>query len=162
MKKAYTKLPYRKNVACIVFQGRRFLLVQKPEWPNHCWKFPQGGINEKESEFEAAKREVIEEIGTDKFKIHGLSVHTNQYDWDNPSIKLANFRWRGQKQKFVLVEFLGSNKDLKIDYKEIKAHKWIDFDDLQLHVNHSHPSFTGYWKTLKNVIKEFEKLFQEK
>ena len=160
MKKVYSKLPYRKGVAFIVFQNRRFLLVQKPEWPDHYWKFPQGGMNDGESELETANRELIEEIGTDKFKIHGLSIHTNQYDWDEQSIKLAGLRWRGQIQKFVVVEFLGAEKDLKIDKKELKNWKWVEFKELQSHIDHKFPLFIGYWKTIRKVIEEYKEFFE--
>ncbi len=159
MKKDYAKLPYRDNVVCVVFQGEQFLLVQKPGWPEDYWKFPQGGINERESEFDAAQRELSEEIGSNKFKIHCLSGYTNQYDWDERSIELAGNRWRGQKQKFVLVEFLGVEGDLKIDGEELRAYKWVRFEELQSHLDHDFPLFTGYRKTIAKVIKECEKFF---
>lgn len=160
MKKAYSKLPYRNGVAFIVFQGNRFLLVQKPEWPDHYWKFPQGGMDDEESELDTARRELVEEIGTDKFKICGLSIYTNQYDWDERSIRLAGLRWRGQIQKFVVVEFLGTDKDLNIDKKELKGYKWVKFDELQSHIDHKFPLFTGYWKTVCRVIEEYKELFE--
>jgi len=160
MKKVYSKLPYRKGVACIVFQKQRFLLVQKPEWPNHYWKFPQGGMNDGESELDTARRELIEEIGTDKFKIYGLSTYTNQYDWDEQSIKLAGFRWRSQIQKFVVVEFLGTEEDIKIDKKELKNYKWVELEELQNHVDHKFPLFTGYWKTIRKILEEYKKIFE--
>jgi 8-oxo-dGTP pyrophosphatase MutT (NUDIX family) len=47
MKDTYKTLPYRDNVACIVFKGDEFLLVQLHLWEPNWWKFPQGGINEE-------------------------------------------------------------------------------------------------------------------
>lgn len=55
------KLPYRDNISCIVFKDDMFLLVQLNDWPKDFWKFPQGGIEQGETEEEAVIRELIEE-----------------------------------------------------------------------------------------------------
>ena len=80
------KLPYRKNVALIVYCKDKFLLVNKHEWPKSWWKFPQGGLKSRESIPNGAKREFKEEVGTDKIKIIGVSKFVNKYDWDNKEV----------------------------------------------------------------------------
>lgn len=151
-------LPYRNNVSCVVFRGEMYLLVQKVGWPKNFWKFPQGGIEEDESNEEAVKRELAEELGTNKYKIAGVSRYLNKYDWSEDSVKLAGFRWRGQIQKFYLVEYLGSDEDIKLDKKEHQNYKWVNIEELLKSIDHDHKDFTNYKDSIEKVLKEFEKL----
>jgi putative (di)nucleoside polyphosphate hydrolase len=148
------KLPLRNNVAAVIFKDDKFLLIQREDWLSGYWKFPQGGVEEGENEEEALKRELFEEIGTDKFKIIGKSKTTNSYDWDDYSIEKAEFKWRGQFQKFYLVEFLGENKDLKLS-NEIKFYKWAKKNDLKLLIDHDKKNYKNYYFSIKKVLKEF-------
>ena len=151
------KLPYRKNVSCIVFKKKRFLLVQLINWPDNFWKFPQGGVRKNESEENAAHRELIEELNTDKFKFIAKSTYTNKYDWTKDVIKLAKNRWRGQIQKFFLMEYLGDDKDIKINKDEIKRYKWVELNELYTHIDNDNKNFKNYKNTIEKVILEFKK-----
>jgi len=53
---------YRKNVGLIVLNQKNQLLVCK-RMGKRTWQFPQGGIDEGESELKAAYRELYEEVG---------------------------------------------------------------------------------------------------
>ena len=120
-KKFADTLPYRKNVGSVIFKDNKFLLVLMPiKSFNDYWKFPQGGVNEGEKRREAVMRELKEELGTDKFKIIKQYPYKHRYDWDETSTKSNGYKWRGQKQTFFLVEFLGTDKDIKIDKEEIE------------------------------------------
>lgn len=155
----FTNLPYRNNVSCILFKNKKFLLVQHVKWPENFWKFPQGGIGKGESEKEAAHRELLEELGTDKFKFIAKSSHANKYDWEDGSVKLAGFRWRGQIQKFFLVEYLGGDKDITIDKNDLRRYKWVALKDLYLHIDHHNKDFTNYKETIEKIIDEFKRYF---
>jgi len=120
------QLSYRKNVSCIVFKDKKFLLVQLLAWPKDFWKFPQGGIETNETEEETIKRELFEELGIKKCKIIGVSSYKNQYDWDKNSLKLVNYKWRGQKQKFYVVEYLGEENEIKLNKNELRNYKWVN------------------------------------
>lgn len=117
------KLPYRANVGALIFKGDKYLLVQRTNWSDNFWKLPQGGIDEKEDKETALKRELQEELGTDTFKIIKKFPFTHKYDWDKETIDLANLRWRGQKQTFFLVEFIGEK--IKLNKEELKNHCWV-------------------------------------
>lgn len=149
------KLPYRKNVAGIVIKNDLYLLLQRIDWPDNYWKFPQGGVGENETEKDALKRELIEEIGTDKFKIIGKSVNTNQYDWNDYSIKKADFKWRGQSQTFFFVEFLGNDIDINIDKNDIKKYMWVKKEELKKYIDHNDKNFANYFLTIEKILKEF-------
>lgn len=148
-------LPYRDNVAGIVFKEERFLLVQLKGWPENFWKFPQGGMNEGESEEEAVARELAEELGTGSFKVIAKSNCTNKYDWPLDSIEKAGFRWRGQFQRFFLVEFLGEEDEIEFDKNEIQNFKWVKKEEIFGHIEHDHQLFKNYRKAIEKVLAEF-------
>jgi putative (di)nucleoside polyphosphate hydrolase len=152
-------LPYRDNVASVVFKGNKFLLVQLKGWPENFWKFPQGGMNVGEQEEGAVLRELSEELGTTNFKIIGKSVYTNKYDWPIDSIEKAGFRWKGQFQRFFVVEFLGDESEVNFDRNEIQACKWVKKDEIFGHIDHDHKLFVNYKNTIEKVLSEFEKCF---
>jgi len=149
-------LPYRDSVACIVYKDFKFLLVQLKGWPKNFWKFPQGGIKEEETEIDAIKRELEEELGTKNFKIITKSFYGNIYDWDNKSIALAGYKWRGQNQKFFLIKFLGNDDEIKINKNELNTFKWLKKEQINKHINHKHKIFKNYKETIKKIIDEFE------
>lgn len=152
--KSFSKLPYRDNVACIVFKKDKFLLVQLQGWDKKFWKFPQGGLRKGESFKDAVKRELLEELGIKNFKIIGRSQRLNKYDWDEGTIKLAGSKWRGQIQRFFMVEFLGDEKEIKVLKGEIQDFKWVSWNELFEHINHDHQIFKGYAEAVKDAVHE--------
>lgn len=155
MREKFERLPYRNNVSCIVFREKRFLLVQLNGWPDNWWKFPQGGVKEGELEETAAQRELLEELGNKNFRIIGISNHINRYDWSDDSVKKAGYKWRGQIQKFFLVEYLGSDEEIEINRKEIQQFKWAELKDLFANIDHDHPLFANYKNTIEKVLEDF-------
>ncbi len=148
-------LPYRRNISCIIFKAEKFLLIQNNDWLKDWWKFPQGGVDDKENVEKAALRELKEELGNDKFKIIKKSKITNQYDWNNKSLEISGYKWRGQKQNYLLVEFIGTDEDIKIDPQEIRQYKWVTFDELWPSIDHDDKNFANYKATLEEVFEEF-------
>ena len=161
MKQEYESLPFRSNVSMIAFRktakDKEFLIASRINWPENFWKFPQGGIEEGENLLEAAKREFFEEIGTDKINILGVSKIENKYDWDNASIEEKKCVWRGQFQRFIIIEFLGEESDIKIDPEELKAYRWVSKEKVLAYTSESgHQLFRHYNGHISAVLKEFE------
>lgn len=152
------KLPYRNNVAAIIFKGNDYLLVQQNDWQDIFWKFPQGGVDSEEKELDAVLRELKEELGTNKFKILGKSKYTNKYDWSDYIIEKTGFRWRGQFQKFFFVEFLGKDDDIEIEDNELRRYKWVNKSQIKESIDHNDQLFVNYFETVKKVIYEFQKI----
>jgi putative (di)nucleoside polyphosphate hydrolase len=148
-------LPYRHNVCCVVYRNGEFLLLQIKGWPINWWKFPQGGINTGETMEQAAIRELKEETGSDDFKIIGISKNSNVYDWNDESIRLANYRWRGQNQKYLLIEYFGETSDIRLNANETQPYKWVALENLWSNINHDDKNFTNYKDSIKKVLKEF-------
>lgn len=152
LEKLTKSLPHRDNVSALVFKDNKYLLLQLIDWPDNFWKLPQGGVHEGEKKKEALIRELSEELGTDKFKIIKQFPFSHQYDWDKESVKLAGFHWRGQKQTFFLVEFLGDK--IEIDRSEIKNYCWVTREELLKKIDiKKHPLFKGYKKLVEKLLK---------
>ena len=148
-------LPYRDNVCCIVYSGEEFLLLQGRGWPINWWKFPQGGINKGETLEQAALRELKEETGSHDFKIIGTSKSLNIYDWNDESVGLAGYRWRGQNQKYLLVEYFGEKNNINLNVNESQSYNWVKLKDLWLCIDHDDKNFKNYKNVIEKVLKEF-------
>ena len=152
-----SSLPYRNNISCIVFKNKKFLLVQLLLWSKDLWKFPQGGIEENETEEETIKRELFEELNIKKYKIIGLSSHKHKYDWDENSLKITNYKWRGQKQRFYIIEYLGEDKEIQVNQKEVSDYKWVDKKECLKSIDNL--LFQNYKKTIEKILEEFKNYF---
>jgi putative (di)nucleoside polyphosphate hydrolase len=89
------------------------------------WQMPQGGIDPGESPAEAAMRELDEETGTDKAEIVAESRDWHCYDIPP---EVARSRWvgkyRGQRQKWFVMRFLGEDDDINIDTRNAEFGEW--------------------------------------
>ena len=99
------ELPYRANVAALIWNGKdAFLAGERTDIPG-AWQVPQGGIEPNESEEEALLRELREELGLSALRI--LARSSSRYCYDFPpelvSQRDITRRYRGQCQRFFLV-----------------------------------------------------------
>ena len=64
-----TTLPLRKGVGIILLNKSNQILVGKRiDNPSNFWQMPQGGVDQNENLFDAAKRELYEETGVVSIK----------------------------------------------------------------------------------------------
>jgi putative (di)nucleoside polyphosphate hydrolase len=137
---------YRSNVSLIVFRDsdKKFLIVHKPR-ERHAWQFPQGGIEGSESLEDSGKREMNEELGTDKFEILDSSKHVYFYDYPNGE----EHGYQGQKQKYLWVRFYGEEEDVHLDRDELDNCRWVYEEELGKYLEE--PS---YLNRIRQVISE--------
>jgi putative (di)nucleoside polyphosphate hydrolase len=112
------------NAQQLVFVARR--LDMPKEHP--AWQMPQGGIDPGETPREAALRELKEEIGTDRAEIVAESREWLSYDLpDEIAPKMWGGRYRGQRQKWFVMRFLGRDGDIDLAtaHPEFDAWQWI-------------------------------------
>lgn len=94
------------------------------------WQMPQGGIDRGETPKQAALRELYEETGTDKAEI--IAEARDWLCYDLPAALAATAwrgRYRGQRQKWFLMRFLGRDIDIDLNrhhHAEFDAWKWIE------------------------------------
>jgi putative (di)nucleoside polyphosphate hydrolase len=92
------------------------------------WQMPQGGIDAGETPRQAALRELAEEIGTCNAEIIAESREWMVYDLP---AELARSRWSGrylgQRQKWFVMRFAGSDADIDVATKhpEFDAWRWV-------------------------------------
>lgn len=129
-----TLLPYRPCVGLMLLnQDNHVFVAKRIDTRAEAWQMPQGGIDEGETPQEAAQREMREEIGTDNAKIIAESVGWLEYDLPEDLIpKLWDGKYRGQKQKWFALRYLGKDADINIDTEtpEFIEWKWVAMKEL--------------------------------
>ena len=124
-----------------VFVGKR------KDNPVDKWQMPQGGVNDGEDLTSAMKRELNEETGIENIKI--LNEIDGWFEYELPNYLLGKIwrgKFRGQKQKWFIVKFLGNDEEINLenDKPEFIEWKWLDIENLP------------------NVIVDFKKKVYEK
>jgi putative (di)nucleoside polyphosphate hydrolase len=133
-------MPYRRNVGAALFDRRGCVFIARradvvnAEGAAGGWQLPQGGIDENEEPRAAVLRELAEEIGTDRAEIIGEHPDWLTYDLPPELIGLAlGGRYRGQKQRWFALRFLGGDHDIRLDldpHPEFDAWRWARLDEL--------------------------------
>jgi putative (di)nucleoside polyphosphate hydrolase len=133
-------LPYRKCVGVMLVnrEGRVFV-GQRIDTEAPAWQMPQGGIDPGESPQEAALRELREETGLfpEKVRIEAGTRDWVLYDLPHDIVpRIWNGRFRGQRQKWFLMRFLGHDGDIDIDtdHPEFSHWRWLSPSDLAEHI----------------------------
>ncbi|WP_169566179.1 RNA pyrophosphohydrolase [Sneathiella limimaris] len=127
-------LPYRPCAGIMLINDQAQIFVGKRiDMQSEHWQMPQGGIDPGEDPLEAAKRELLEEIGTDKAELVKEIPNWLTYDLPDHLIgKVWKGRYRGQKQRWFLFRFTGEDQDidLETEHPEFSEWKWTSKSDL--------------------------------
>ena len=127
-------LPLRIGVGAIVLNNKNKIFVGKrKDNPVDKWQMPQGGVNKDETFLNAMKRELNEETSIKNIKI--IKELDGWFEYELPENLLGIIwkgKFRGQKQKWFVVKFIGKENEinLKTKYPEFIEWKWIDMNDL--------------------------------
>ncbi len=127
-------LPLRTGVGIIVINNQNKIFVAKRiDNPVDKWQMPQGGVDPGEELVDAMKRELVEETSIKSIKL--LKEINRWLEYELPKNLLGRIwkgKFRGQKQKWFIVKFIGSETEinLKTKHPEFMEWKWVEIDEL--------------------------------
>ena len=154
MDKKFSSLPLRKGVGvALLNKNNQIFVAKRIDNPNDFWQMPQGGIDKGENPLKAAYRELNEETSIKTVElIREIKDEITYYLPDNLLGIIWKGKYKGQKQKWFLMRYLGKDEDINIktNKPEFLEWKWIELDkitevvvDFKYHV----------YKELKEKIK---------
>ena len=122
-------LPLRLGVGIVLLNKKNKVFVGKRiDNPINFWQMPQGGIDQNENFFNAAMRELEEETGIKNIKLIKELDYWLSYDLPKYLVKkIWKGKYRGQKQKWFIMRFLGKDEEINIktENPEFMDWKWI-------------------------------------
>ena len=130
----YKNLPYRVGVGIIVLNKENKIFVAKRiDNPKGFWQMPQGGVDEGEDFLSAAYRELEEETSIKNVELITEIDEITTYELPNHLLgKIWKGKFKGQKQKWFLMRYLGKDDEINIKTKkpEFLAWKWVDLKEI--------------------------------
>ena len=145
MNKNFSELPLRTGVGIILLNDENKVFVaRRIDNSKKFWQMPQGGVDEGEDFLKAAYRELEEETSVKSVELIKELDGTITYELPDRLLGIIwKGKYKGQKQKWFLMKFVGDEKEINIKTKnpEFLDWKWIDLDqitevvvDFKLHV----------------------------
>ena len=108
-----------------IWTGKRKIGIGVRLNEKNLWQMPQGGIDIGETPEEAAYRELEEETGTRSAEIILSTNDWLEYNLPKDLLgKALKGKFRGQKQKWFLMLFKGSDKEFNLDKHEPEFDDW--------------------------------------
>ena len=134
MNRKNLNLPLRSGVGIVVLNKKnRVFVAKRIDNPKNFWQMPQGGVDEGEDFYHAALRELKEETSIISVKL--IKEIENKFTYILPD-HLIGIIWKGkfkgQKQKWFVMRFIGDELEINIKTKhpEFLDWKWVDLQDL--------------------------------
>ena len=157
MNTKYQNLPLRSGVGIVVLnKENKVFVARRIDNPKNYWQMPQGGIDDDEDYLIAAYRELREETGIknvelikelDGFTTYKLPTNLLGIIWKG--------KYKGQKQKWFVMRFLGNDDEINIKTKrpEFLDWKWIELDKItDLVVKFKFDVYKEIKKKVKNIL----------
>ena len=143
-----SNLPLRTGVGIVVINSKNKVFVGKRiDNPSNKWQLPQGGVDKDEDLLSAMRRELNEETSIKNIQILKELDYWVEYELPKRLIGIIwKGKFRGQKQKWFIVKFVGEETEININTKkpEFNDWKWLDANELP------------------NVVVDFKKHIYEK
>lgn len=127
---------YRPNVGLALFHNNGLVFLGKrvaTEGP-YQWQMPQGGVDRGEEPYDAAIRELEEEIGVRAEHVDLLEETADWLYYDFPIDVRTKMkprgRYLGQRQKWYAFRFKGRDADIRLDMHtpEFSDWRWAALD----------------------------------
>ena len=157
MEDKFKNLPLRDGVGVIVLnKDNKVFVARRIDNPKNFWQMPQGGVDKGENFLSAAYRELEEETSIKSVKLieeideittYLLPKHLLGIIWKG--------KYKGQKQKWFLMRFLGNDNEININTKkpEFLEWKWINLEMItEVVVDFKLEVYKILKKKVKNII----------
>jgi putative (di)nucleoside polyphosphate hydrolase len=151
----------RDNVAAIIINKDKKVLMCEHIWIDDAWQLPQGGVENGESVEEALIRELEEEIGTKNLKIVDKMQEKLTYKF--PYYLKNKYDFDGNEQTYFLLYFYGNDKEIRFDNQEkpeFKSFEWVEYSEPPLRVIYFKK--IAYLKALEHFKETVEKFDPKK
>jgi putative (di)nucleoside polyphosphate hydrolase len=157
MKKKFIELPLRNGVGIVVLNKNNEVFVAKRiDNPKNFWQMPQGGVDKGEDFLKAAYRELKEETSIKSVELINELEGTITYELPDRLLGIIwKGRYRGQKQKWFVMRFTGSDSEININTKnpEFLEWKWIELDLITEYVvDFKHHVYKNVKEKVKKII----------
>ena len=126
---------YRPCVGIMLLnKAQQAFIGKRRDVKGNAWQMPQGGIDPHETVVEAALRELQEEIGTDNVSLLAVSQQVLRYDFPRAvKGKVWGGCYRGQAQRWVLMQFQGRDEDINLftEHPEFIEWRWENLPEVE-------------------------------
>ena len=152
----FKKLPLRIGVGIVLLnKDNKVFVAKRIDNPKDFWQMPQGGEDRDEDYRSAAFRELEEETSIKNVELVKEVNEMTTYELPDHLLGIIwKGKFKGQKQKWFIMRFKGSDTEinLKTKHPEFLDWKWIDIDDI---ANVSVNFKLEVYKKIQLVVKNF-------
>jgi|TARA_E500000331_G_scaffold344388_1_gene380546 putative (di)nucleoside polyphosphate hydrolase len=156
MDKKFQHLPLRIGVGIVVLnKNNKIFVAKRIDNPKDFWQMPQGGVDQNESYLDAAYRELYEETNIKEIELIKEVEEFTTYELPDHLLGIIwKGKFKGQKQKWFIMRFVGNEDEINIKTKkpEFLDWKWIDVNEITKKV------VDFKYEVYKKVKKEVEKI----
>ena len=157
MNKNFDALPLRSGVGIVLLnEENKVFVARRIDNPKNFWQMPQGGVDKGEDFLKAAFRELKEETSIRSVELIKELEGTITYELPERLLGIIwKGKYRGQKQKWFLMRFIGEDTEININTKhpEFLDWKWIDLDLItDLVVDFKHHVYQEVKEKVKKII----------
>ena len=132
MNKNLQALPLRSGVGIVLLNKKNQVFVaNRLDNAKKFWQMPQGGVDKNEDFLTAAYRELEEETSINNVKLVKKLDGFITYELPKELIGIIwKGKYKGQKQKWFVMKFLGKDSDINLKTKppEFFEWKWIELE----------------------------------
>lgn len=128
---------FRKGVSALIINKKQeFLLVNLESFEPHFFAIPGGGLENDESLEDAAYREIKEEVGINKKSLEFIGQCKEPLQFKFKTIKLNRDgkEYEGSERYFFGFRFVGNDNEIELQEFEVRAYKWVPFNELKEHL----------------------------
>ncbi|MFH1233621.1 MAG: NUDIX domain-containing protein [Patescibacteria group bacterium] len=125
---------FRKGVSTIITNNKNeFLLVNLESFEDKYFAIPGGGVEQEETLEDAVYRELNEELNIEKKSLLLIGKSDLPITIKFKTIKFNDDgkEFDGMERYFFGFKFIGNENQIKVREGEVRAYKWVTFDQLK-------------------------------